>query len=149
MPPKTAMRENGPSTGVESGGGTGSSRGWNPRPVAAVARRNSSSGTSFSPQVARPRWRIIRSLMASPSGLAGHAVDMTGPAGRVLQGERAEGVGEALPHFGGRLVDQDRTDPDPLVGDHAARAALEVVPPLLRGLAGREPLPAFVGSDQG
>jgi len=71
---------------------------------------------------------------------------VAGPAGRVLQRDGAEGVGEPLAHLRRGLVDQDRTDPDPLVGDHAAGAALQVVPAPGRHVTVVQELPALVGA---
>ena len=59
---------------------------------------------------------------------------------------RLERVGEGLAHLALRLVDQDRADPDPLVGDHPAGAALQMRPAVGGRVAGAQPLPALVGA---
>ncbi len=64
----------------------------------------------------------------------------------MIERKRPQGVGERLAHLAAGLVDQDRADPDPLVGDHPAGGALQVVPAAVRRVAVAQPLPALVGA---
>ena len=80
------------------------------------------------------------------SGPAGNAVDVAGPTSRVIERKRTEGVGQALAHPAGGLIDQNGADPDPLIGDHTARSALQMFRFLFENLALMEALPTLVGT---
>ena len=69
------------------------------------------------------------------SGLTGDTVHMTGPASWMIEAKGAESVGQSLTHATTRFVDKDRTDPDPLIGDHTTGAALQVVQILVNEVA--------------
>ena len=58
--------------------------------------------------------------------------------------EGPERIRQALAHLASRLVYEDRADPYPLVGDHSAAAALQMVPTLTRSVSLLKNLPAFL-----